>query len=531
MSTITALTFTPALPPGNPAFVEIPSGQDLRTAWTSAFTPAINFNNISSVTGAWANTIGGGFTFTSNPLSPAFPATWTTSPISGAGGISVWPDAMTASDLTSNPFLTRESKLTITGIAGTGGPCPGGTDQTQEITLNQTNYAIVPGSVASPVSLLVLRANTQQSLNILSNAKWQASASAGTVPYADILSSYTTAQTGSERHDGSYNSNTFTYRSTNPVTQGKKYETAQVTFSDTDGRANPVTVNIMQCQGTPDMSSVTTNADNAATSVATAPAEWSGKVVRHEAKSGVYAEFYSADFGAAGRWMTTNLAASAYDSNITTATLPTSTDASDSYTDPYWCYPNGGTGGSTATDYNNNPHLGLLYNWPAATAKKSEISNEGNTDHAAVQGICPNGWHLPSDKEWTALENEIIRRTTAYANVSSNISPDGTSNVLTGNETGYRGIHGQAMKEVCGLNSTVPNGLSNSLASDGFSVLLAGMACVGRTHYFGYSAYFWSSSSAFSGSAWIRSPRDGTAAVYRDYYFRSDLLSVRCKKD
>jgi hypothetical protein len=49
------------------------------------------------------------------------------------------------------------------------------------------------------------------------------------------------------------------------------------------------------------------------------------KVVRHEAKlvdptdpskGNIYEEFYSADFGPAGRWMTTNLTAWTYDSDV-----------------------------------------------------------------------------------------------------------------------------------------------------------------------------------------------------------------------
>ena len=182
------LTFPQSLTDDN-YLVRIPSGQDLRAEWTAAYKPAISFVETNQVTGASTNAYGGGLRFTSHALAPSFPATWMTSPIND---ISIWPDAMTASDLTSNPWFTRESKLTITGIAGTGtgtGPCPG-KDQSQVITLNQTNYAIVPGSVASPTSLLVLRATTQQGLSILSNVEWSAVASVGTVPYADILSSY-----------------------------------------------------------------------------------------------------------------------------------------------------------------------------------------------------------------------------------------------------------------------------------------------------------------------------------------------------
>jgi hypothetical protein len=49
----------------------------------------------------------------------------------------------------------------------------------------------------------------------------------------------------------------------------------------------------------------------------------------------------------------------------------------------------------------NVPTYGLLYNWSAA------MKNEGSsdTDPSGVQGVCPEGWHLPSRTEW----NQIVR--------------------------------------------------------------------------------------------------------------------------
>jgi len=51
-------------------------------------------------------------------------------------------------------------------------------------------------------------------------------------------------------------------------------------------------------------------------------------------------------------------------------------------------------------DYGNNPDsvrkYGLLYTWAAA------VRDTGKTT-ASVQGVCPDGWHLPNDAEWTAM--------------------------------------------------------------------------------------------------------------------------------
>jgi len=52
--------------------------------------------------------------------------------------------------------------------------------------------------------------------------------------------------------------------------------------------------------------------------------------------------------------------------------------------------------------YNNNDSLaniyGLLYSWYVAMHDSTE---EG------VQGVCPCGWHIPSNAEWTRLENYL----------------------------------------------------------------------------------------------------------------------------
>ena len=589
------LTFDPVLPAGNPAFIEIPSGQDARTL--TAYTPSVSFARSSQVTGEWSNNIGGGLKFTANSLAPnglatattASPYTWSTSPISD---ISVFPDAMTVADLTSNPFLTRESKLTITGVAGVGpgNPCGGGTDQTQVITLNQTNYAIVPGRVASSTSLVVLRNTDQQSLNILSNVRWQAAEAnpqGGTVPLANILDSYTTTSQGSKKDDGTFNQNSFDYTSVYPA-GNNKYETTWVTFSDTEGRAKSVTLTVMQCMGSENPNSAGIVVANP---VATSGTDtWGTSVVRHEGKPGVYEEFYSASFGPAGRWMSTNLTAWTYDSNSgVTVSLPAGVDVSSSTSDPRWCYPKPNaaiTAGESAPAVWKSQH-GLLYNWIAYTGNMNKTNNvdqgqiagdvsgpnEVETLYGKIQGICPDGWHVPSDREWNQLEKEVYNNPGSYSVYSatelpfkSTYNPGVTANSDGTPQSGWRaewetgstagattnrppsaigGIgqrgadvntdhigHAQALVDVCNIEATAPHyGHSKTIIQGGFALFYSGQVSTGSTSSYGTNVILCSSSKNM-GMLYSRNFAHQSEGIARSSYSSPGVFAVvRCKKD
>ena len=55
-----------------------------------------------------------------------------------------------------------------------------------------------------------------------------------------------------------------------------------------------------------------------------------------------------------------------------------------------WCY------------INNDPTKGRLYNWYTVMGKHDDDPNTPNKIFA------PEGWHVPSDEEWTILENYLI---------------------------------------------------------------------------------------------------------------------------
>jgi uncharacterized protein (TIGR02145 family) len=91
--------------------------------------------------------------------------------------------------------------------------------------------------------------------------------------------------------------------------------------------------------------------------------------------------------------------------------------------DKAYCYYNDDT----------NSRYGLLYTWAAAV--------DGNPNVA--QGICPNGWHVPSDMEWSKLTNYLLNNGYANNRAQALKSVEGWSNNGNGtNETGFTDLPG-----------------------------------------------------------------------------------------
>lgn len=74
-------------------------------------------------------------------------------------------------------------------------------------------------------------------------------------------------------------------------------------------------------------------------------------------------------------------------------------EAGSTSTPYYYVYNYNGLIVSEAKAMNNYETYGVLYNWPAAM--DGDLSSELNP--SGVQGICPDGWHLPSSAEWAEL--------------------------------------------------------------------------------------------------------------------------------
>ena len=145
--------------------------------------------------------------------------------------------------------------------------------------------------------------------------------------------------------------------------------------------------------------------------------------------------------------------------------------------------------------YNNNESnctkYGRLYRWAAAVGKSESECGYGKTcslPSGNIQGVCQEGWHLPSMAEWDTLFNAVGGQSTAA----------------------------KVLKSTSGWES---NG--NGSDAFGFSALPAGYRYSnGDYDDEGDYAYFWSSTELSSGSAYT---------MYLLYYGDSAYLSNRSK--
>ncbi len=141
---------------------------------------------------------------------------------------------------------------------------------------------------------------------------------------------------------------------------------------------------------------------------------------------------------------------------------------------------------------------GLLYQWSAAM-------NGSTTERA--QGVCPAGWHIPSDCEWMYLEH----------GQGMAIAQQTTNNTWR-NTTG----EGNKLRAVGGSWNN----------SSGFTALLTGRREInGSFNNRSAQGVWWSSSETSSTGAHRRTLENSQAGVFRQQVSKANGFSVRCLKD
>jgi uncharacterized protein (TIGR02145 family) len=209
-------------------------------------------------------------------------------------------------------------------------------------------------------------------------------------------------------------------------------------------------------------------------------------------------------------WTRENLKVTKYNDGTSVTLDATQTSPGDG-TSPTWenrtagaytIYDNETSSGVNATNY------GFLYNWYAA---KGVVS----TGSTAYKNLCPTGWHVPLDAEWTILIKEL--------DPSQLVN---SSNVLT-----MKGAQSTSAGGKLKANSTLwrtNTGTNNYL----FSGLPGGYRDYdGAFYYDSFFANFWSATESSISEAWQRSLLHGASSILRNTDTKNYGLSVRCLKD
>jgi len=150
---------------------------------------------------------------------------------------------------------------------------------------------------------------------------------------------------------------------------------------------------------------------------------------------------------------------------------------------------------------------GALYQWDEAMQYSSS---------PGTQGVCPSGWHIPTDPEFYTLENYLQE---------SGLCNAGRDNLWDCDPAGSK------LKEGGTDHWNNPSSGDNS---SGFTALPAGSRYYNGGSFEGQNTletYLWSSSAYNVSSAWHRFLGNSNSSVLRGNYYKTNGYSVRCLKN
>lgn len=142
-------------------------------------------------------------------------------------------------------------------------------------------------------------------------------------------------------------------------------------------------------------------------------------------------------------------------------------------------------------EYNGSPELGddygRMYTWFATTDSKN---------------VCPTGFHVPSDDEWTVLKDFL----------------------------GGEAVAGAKLKETGTVHWVAPN--TTSTNETGFTAIPGGYRSdLGEYFGMGNISYFWSTTTHSAGFVRGQEMRDNTISIVMGTYTPKNGMYVRCLKD
>jgi len=178
-------------------------------------------------------------------------------------------------------------------------------------------------------------------------------------------------------------------------------------------------------------------------------------------------------------WMKENLKTTKYNDGSSIPLVTSNSSWNNLTTGAYCWYQNDGA------TYKNT--YGALYNWYSVSTGK----------------LCPSGWHVPSDAEWTSLINQIGSTSTGGKLKETGLSHWSTPNTGATNESEFTGLPG-------GFRDPFQGGIFVDI---------------------GKYAYWWSSTSNDQSSSWYRALYYNSTEVLRNSFDNRTGFSVRCVKD
>ncbi|MBG0859741.1 MAG: fibrobacter succinogenes major paralogous domain-containing protein [Bacteroidales bacterium] len=190
-------------------------------------------------------------------------------------------------------------------------------------------------------------------------------------------------------------------------------------------------------------------------------------------------------------WLAENLKTSRYNNgDLISTTNPVSLDISGEYEPKYqWAYDG------------NADTYGRYYTWYAVTDSR---------------GVCPTGWHVPTDDDWTLLTDYLINNGFGYEGSGSDIA--------------------KALAAKSGWNpDATPGNIGNDMPtnnSSGFSALPGGVRVYdGTFNYIGIYALWWSSTEINTTLTWNRNLYSPINYLRREMSKKIQGANIRCIKD
>jgi len=166
------------------------------------------------------------------------------------------------------------------------------------------------------------------------------------------------------------------------------------------------------------------------------------------------------------------------------------------------------TTGSECYNYaeDNCAKYGRLYDWATVMGFEQRCNTRSCTGQIQSnhRGICPAGWHVPSDAEWTALTN-FVGSISAGTRLKSVTGWNTDSDYIPGtDEFGF---------------SALPGGYAGGYGNDGSFIRV------------GYYGFWWSATEFGATGARPRGMSNFVEGVDEHSYGKTDQFSLRCLRD